>query len=648
MRCFSAPARSAESSTEEAALLYLAGSGSKQAIFRCLVQSVTADRHAAPWRYPALQQAPAAQDARNSGSALTSQSKPLNEFFQTGLRRPASVAAICILNARFSKRSAPAAAGMRSSKPLGHPRGPQTARSPPWPQMQTSELLADLQWIASEERGTLTSQLGSHRDSLQQQLCLIKTLEAADAGKDTAALAAASALFQCEWKRQQVLQQVLSACLQCELLRFAFLAACSSVSPKVCASLARPLRVAAAARTATVGVFLKVDSCDSIICMGAAGALSFAQLPSAAQSVDTYWERLCGMPVVFEEGGRCELDGLDLKQMEKDLIRETFSVNTQLLKGADGMQQLLIGICRRLREAEESAARKSIAEARANGENFASCGLPETVSALVTLGLLPTNVCCMDSENSPAAPATPAVWTAVARLCCTIRLLSVSSRTHGGGAAFAAVFRAFSCPALPVLLQPDNRIIPSDQPQEGDLQSVTPNVTEIVLSSFAQQQEGPQGGPLPSDGPLLAVVHTTTPFKLIFPEHERYSTPYDDQRQDPTQQSQQEELLKRLDSVTVAAHFFATLRSVLLPRPSAELRQFDSALADQVRTRSDAATVIAAVLTEELRQTAANSCSEAGFLWLPVERSQQWVLGRNSAASAGGVQVEEDGQPPGL
>ncbi|OEH74891.1 hypothetical protein cyc_07095 [Cyclospora cayetanensis] len=499
--------------------------------------------------------------------------------------------------------------------------------------MQTSELLADLQWIASEERGTLTSQLGSHRDSLQQQLCLIKTLEAADAGKDTAALAAASALFQCEWKRQQVLQQVSAVrlpamrtaafCVSCCLL-FRF----SEEQRDPQHELARSLWCS--------------------ICMGAAGALSFAQLPSAAQSVDTYWERLCGMPVVFEEGGRCELDGLDLKQMEKDLIRETFSVNTQLLKGADGMQQLLIGICRRLREAEESAARKSIAEARANGENFASCGLPETVSALVTLGLLPTNVCCMDSENSPAAPATPAVWTAVARLCCTIRLLSVSSRTHGGGAAFAAVFRAFSCPALPVLLQPDNRIIPSDQPQEGDLQSVTPNVTEIVLSSFAQQQEGPQGGPLPSDGPLLAVVHTTTPFKLIFPEHERYSTPYDDQRQDPTQQSQQEELLKRLDSVTVAAHFFATLRSVLLPRPSAELRQFDSALADQVRTRSDAATVIAAVLTEELRQTAANSCSEAGFLWLPVERSQQWVLGRNSAASAGGVQVEEDGQPPGL
>ena len=276
--------------------------------------------------------------------------------------------------------------------------------------------------------------------------------------------------------------------------------------------------------------------------------------------------------MVFEGGGLCELEALDVKQIEKDATRETFRINNQLIRGrgrillqslsllllvlllapqallplhaqttlkakgplhpssgsggavaadagADGLLPLLLALTTRLREAEEAAvhalaATKGTAEETASpGAATGSFDLPETVEALRSLGWIPEVVCGTESNTSAAgATAAPAtVWAAVSRAFCAIRLLSLSSRTHGGGAAFAAALRSFACPALPLLLQPDNQVAAASQQQlqqQQQQQVAFHNVNEMVIASHSQGQEGAQW-------PLLAILHTNTPFKLV-------------------------------------------------------------------------------------------------------------------------------------
>lgn len=519
---------------------------------------------------------------------------------------------------------------------------------PLWPQLQTSELLSDLQLLACEDGAPSGAPTGTTGDSpleLQhQQLRLIQILDAAKEGNDSAPVAAAAALFQCERKRQQLLQQVLSSCLQCELLRLAFLSAFSSIAPK------RQQQLWSTAFGEQQGQQQELErALGCSICLGAVGAVAPLQLPSAAQTLESYWERLRGVPVVFEGAGPCELDPLDIKQTEKDVTRETFTINNQILKGADGLLQLLSTLCTRLREAEISAAEEGAAteietrarekEAPPADSQFSFSDLPETVAALISLGLLPSDLCGTDG-SCKAAGATAehaAIWAAAARVFCAIRLLSLSSRTHGGGAAFAAALRVFACPALPLLLQPDNQVSATEQQQyqrqqkQNTFRYEANNVTEIVTSCCTSQKEG-------SHGPLMAILHTTTPFKLLLPEHEHQTSCSDGIPQQQRHQQHQQELLRRLGSVTVDAHFFATLRSVSLQKPSAELHQFDNDMAGQVRRRESAAALISAILAREIRQTCEIGKDHHRLLWLPAQESQQWVLARST------IGVEEEMQ----
>lgn len=118
--------------------------------------------------------------------------------------------------------------------------------------------------------------------------------------------------------------QVLASCLQCELLRLAFLSACSSIAPKVCATPSCLRLVPALHSSFSVHTLLLPVCCCLLlppmqrqqlvwsaafgnreqdqqeqqqlaralwcsICLGAAAAASPAQLPSASQSLESYW-----------------------------------------------------------------------------------------------------------------------------------------------------------------------------------------------------------------------------------------------------------------------------------------------------------------------------------------------------------------------
>lgn len=196
--------------------------------------------------------------------------------------------------------------------------------------------------------------------------------------------------------------------------------------------------------------------------------------------------------------------------------------------GADGLLRLLLALCTRLREAETSAEDARGAnethttatekEALSADSESSFSDLPETVAALVSLGLLQSSdLCGSDSscEAAGAAAGHAAIWSAAARVFCAIRLLSLSSRTHGGGAAFAAALRVFACPALPLLLQPDNQVTTPERQQQQEEQQQhktfrygATNVTEIVTSCCTPQNKG-------SHGPFMAILHTTTPFKCV-------------------------------------------------------------------------------------------------------------------------------------
>ncbi|KAL8424827.1 hypothetical protein Efla_001632 [Eimeria flavescens] len=496
---------------------------------------------------------------------------------------------------------------------------------PLWPQLQTRELLADLQWIAAEEGDPGGPLKGPNSDTVlpqqqQQQLRLTQILEAANEDKQSAAVAAAAALFQCERQRQRLLQEVLACCLQCELLRLAFLSACASTASKQQQDQQSEQQQGGQQQQQQLEAALQQS-----ICVGVAASCSPALLPSAAQSLETYWERLRGLPVVFGGEQRCALEAVEVRQIEKDFKRETVALNGQVLRGAEGLPRLLRALCSQIWEAEAAAApapapapaaEEAAAAAAAEGPSWPP---PKTVEALLSLGLLRADLC-----SSTAAAAPPGVWAAAARVLCAIRILAVSSRTHGGGAAFAAAARAFACPAVPSLLQPDNQVAAGSeqqqeeqqqqqQQQQGRLCSGSPNVTEIIASCCCSSQRAETAGP------LAAFVHTVTPFKLLLPDHDSH-----DPAQQQQHQQQQQQVLQGLGSVCVDAHFFASLRSVSLERPSAELLQFDQF----VRRREAAAALLAAALEVELRGTKRKEGERERLVWLPVEASQEWVFVR--------------------
>ncbi|KAL8272982.1 hypothetical protein Esti_003035 [Eimeria stiedai] len=597
-----------------------------------------------------------------------------------------------------------------------------TARAPLgslWPQLQTQELLADLQWVAEEDLGALEAPEGAPLgDSAlpqqqQQQLQLIQTLKAANEGKQPAAVAAAAALFHCERQRQQLFQevrlllrpllprptpkdiwmqaagthvswlaaaaataraaaaaaggrwgrsarlcdavQVLVCSFQCELQRLAFLSACASIAPKRQHLVWSTALKQQEQEQHQQQQQLKAALGGSICCEAAAAAAFPSQLPSAAQSLEAYWERVLQLPVVFGGVGLCECGPLDLRQIEKDVTRETYSINNHILKGADGLLRLLLALCSRIREAEaatglvaaaetaaaatetEAAAAATQATAEAAADARFSLSLPKTVEALVSLGLLAENFYSSSSSSNSsnsssnssssstgaaAAAAWPrAVWAAACRVFCALRILAVSSRTHGGGAAFAAAAHAFACPALPLLLQPDNQVEAPEQQQQQQQQQQqrlmtlrrgSANVTEVVTTCCARLHGK-------GEGPLVARLHARTPFKLLLAEHESQASSV----QPPPQQQQQQELVRRLRSVAVDAHFFATLRSVSLRVPSDELLHFDLEVAHEVRRREAAASVLALAL---MRET--NAAGDEGQLltWLPAAEAQQWVF----------------------
>ncbi|KAL8432859.1 hypothetical protein ACSSS7_004262 [Eimeria intestinalis] len=682
-----------------------------------------------------------------------------------------------------------------------------------WPQLQTQELLADLQWVADEENAPGASEGPPARDGAlpqqqqQQQLQLIQILKAASEGRQPAAVAAAAALFQCERQRQQLFQEVRQL-LRLPLPRQSPKEICihAAGTPRVSwrAAAAAGLRAAPAAAAAVGrGAHCRqhlvwstafnqhqqeqqqqqqqqqlLAALSESICLEAAAAAAFpSQLPSTAQSLEAYCcaaanaallllhccsccisaatlllllhccfcckaaalplllmhrcccvavafaggERVLQLPVVFGGKGPCECGPLDLRQIEKDVTRETYSINNHILKGAaaavvvavpavaapavaaalrlcdsaalslvyclllagaDGLLRLLLALCSRIREAEAAAghaaaieteavaaaaaARETAAAAikaatHAGADGSSSSGLPKTVEALVSLGLLTEEFCSSSSNRSSnssnsssytgsaaaaAAAAWPrGVWAAACRVFCALRILAVSSRTHGGGAAFAAAAHAFACPALPLLLQPDNQVATAEQQQQQQQQEQqqqerlmtlprgSANVTEVVTTCCARLQRET------TQGPLLAELHATTPFKLLLPDHESQGTSLEPSP--PQQQQQQQELVRRLRSVAVDAHFFATLRSVSLRLPSEEVLQFDKEVAHEVRRREAAASVLALAITREVKTE-----GEEGQLltWLPAAETQQWIFVTCAAGRSQGA-LPTEAQP---